>query len=65
MKKTPSIDWHDLSEEEQEIADSECNDGEHGRLTQEKGSGGGTGDYMCTECGILKSGQQWESEGLR
>jgi len=64
MWKSTAKDWHSLSESEQEAIDNNCNNRNHGRLKQEKGPGGGTGDYICTECGILKSGSQWKKEGL-
>jgi hypothetical protein len=64
MWKSTARDWHDLSKEEQEAADNSCNSGKHGALSQEKGPGGGTGDYICTKCGLLKSGAQWRKEGL-
>ena len=60
MYKPYAKDWHSLSEEDQERIDQACN---HDRLTQERGPGGGTGDYICTECNILKSGLQWRKEG--
>lgn len=64
MWKSTAKDWHGLSKIEQEATDKACNNGRHGRLSQEKGPGGGTGDYICTECGILKSGAQWRKEVL-
>lgn len=64
MWKSSNKDWHDLSEVERAEADKSCNNGKHDRLTQEKGPGGGTGDYICTKCGILKSGAQWRKEGV-
>ncbi len=64
MWKSRAKDWHSLSQEEQNHIDCSCNNGKHGRLSQEKGPGGGTGDYICTECGILKSGSQWKKEEL-
>ena len=63
MYKPQGTDWHGLDPEEQVRVDQACNDGAHGRLTQEKGPGGGTGEYICTECNILKSGAQWRAEG--
>ncbi len=64
MWKSTAKDCHDLPKEEHVSVDNACNDSKHGRLTQEKGPGGGTGDYICAECGILKSGAQWRKEGL-
>jgi len=59
-----AIDWHDLTEKEREEADISCNNRRHGKLSEEKGPLGGNSDYICADCGILKSGQQWRSEGL-
>ena len=64
MWKSKGKDWHDLSEKEKIEADNTCNNGKHYRISQEKGPGGGTGDYICSKCGILKSGIQWRKEGL-
>ena len=64
MWKSSNKDWHDLPEVERVEVDKSCNNGKHDRLTEEKGPGGGTGDYICTKCGILKSGAQWRKEGV-
>ncbi|MDD9892589.1 MAG: hypothetical protein OXT49_03625 [Gammaproteobacteria bacterium] len=64
MEKFENKDWHQLSVAEQKKADALCNNGKHGSLYQEKGPGGGTGDYICRDCGVLKSGAEWRRQGL-
>lgn len=61
MAKYSGVEWHDLSEEEQEQVDNECG---HGDLHRDRGFAGmDSGDYYCGYCGIIKSANQWRSEG--